>query len=104
MKQDYSNKKSEIVGIYGQNGSGKTALVEAMSVLKQILMGKGLPLDTRDYILQTALTSELKFVFNIELQQEKYLVFYEVELSKLENNKVQVTKRPYLSRLRILNF
>jgi AAA15 family ATPase/GTPase len=92
MKQDYSNKKSEIVGIYGQNGSGKTALVEAMSVLKQILMGKGLPLDTRDYILQTALTSELKFVFNIELQQEKYLVFYEVELSKLENNKVQITK------------
>jgi AAA15 family ATPase/GTPase len=92
MKQQYSNKKSEIVGIYGQNGSGKTALVEALDIAKRILMGKSLPLDTWDSILQTAVTSELKFVFNIECEQQQYLVFYEVELSKLENNQAQITK------------
>lgn len=31
--------KTDIVGIYGQNGSGKTALVESLDMLRQILTG-----------------------------------------------------------------
>jgi AAA15 family ATPase/GTPase len=92
MKQDYLNKKAEIVGIYGQNGSGKTALVDAMWILKLALTGKKLPSDTGDYILQTSSTSELRFVFNIERDDNKLLVFYEIELSRIEEGKVQITK------------
>lgn len=92
MKQDNFNKKAEIIGLYGQNGSGKTALVDAMGILKHALTGKKLPSNTGDYILQTSLTSELRFVFNLESQDEKYLVFYEMELSKLEEDKVRITK------------
>ncbi|MGB7604482.1 MAG: AAA family ATPase [Lutisporaceae bacterium] len=92
MKQDNFNKKAEIIGLYGQNGSGKTALVDAMGILKHALTGKKLPSNTGDYILQTSLTSELRFVFNLESQDERYLVFYEMELSKLEEDKVQITK------------
>lgn len=33
-------EKTDIVGIYGQNGSGKTALVESLDILRQILTGR----------------------------------------------------------------
>ncbi|MPW25662.1 AAA family ATPase [Alkalibaculum sp. M08DMB] len=91
MKQD-CNRKAEIIGLYGQNGSGKTALIDAMWILQHALTGKKLPLNTKDYILQTSLSSELNFVFSLELQEERYLVFYEIELSKTKDNKLQFTK------------
>lgn len=31
--------QSDILGVYGQNGSGKTSLIEALSILKQIMIG-----------------------------------------------------------------
>jgi AAA15 family ATPase/GTPase len=92
IKQEFSNRKSEIVGLYGQNGSGKTALVDAMWILKLALSGKKFPKNTFDYILQTSQTSELKFILNIEGKDGKYLVFYEIELSKAEEEKVKITK------------
>lgn len=33
------NYKASIVGIYGQNGSGKTALIDAVQLLKYALPG-----------------------------------------------------------------
>ena len=44
------NPKAEIIGIYGQNGSGKTALVNACDFIKKIMEGQSLPLDTFNYI------------------------------------------------------
>ena len=35
--------KKDIVGIYGQNGSGKTALVESLDILKCIIRGSSIP-------------------------------------------------------------
>lgn len=92
MKQDSINKKAEIIGLYGQNGSGKTALVEAMWILKHVLTGEQLPSNVGDYILQTESTSELRFVFHLENQTNKYLIFYEMELSKIDEGRVQLTR------------
>lgn len=33
------NYKASVLGIYGQNGSGKTALIDSISLLKDILTG-----------------------------------------------------------------
>ena len=33
-------EKNDIVGLYGQNGSGKTAMIEALAILKCILAGE----------------------------------------------------------------
>ncbi len=35
-RKDY---KASILGVYGQNGSGKTALIDAMALLKLVLCG-----------------------------------------------------------------
>lgn len=37
-------QKKDIVGIYGQNGSGKTALVESLDILKHIYLGQRYPM------------------------------------------------------------
>ncbi len=91
-KEEFYNGKSEIIGLYGQNGSGKTALVDAMWILKNALMGKKLPENTADYILQTSLNAELSFIFYLEKEAFKVLVFYEIQISRVEDNKVQITK------------
>ena len=98
-KKEYFNKKSEIIGLYGQNGSGKTALVDAMQILKHTLQGERLPESTYDYIFQTANSTELKFVFYIEHKQERYLVFYEFEVSKAKNLSVKNSKEEVLVKI-----
>jgi len=41
-----------VLGIYGQNGSGKTAFIEALWILKMVLLGESLPGDIKDNIYQ----------------------------------------------------
>lgn len=92
IKPEFSTTKSEIIGLYGQNGSGKTALVDAIWILKHALTGNRFPATTADYILQTETTATLKFIFNLDIKDEKYLIFYEFELSKYKDDKAQVVK------------
>jgi hypothetical protein len=67
-------------------------LVDAMWILKQGLLGKILLANNVDYILETKSSSELKFVFYLELKDEKYLVSYDFEITRTENESVKVTK------------
>ncbi len=51
---------ADIVGIYGQNGSGKTAVIEAFEMLEVIMRGKEIPAAIKDYINVDAETAELE--------------------------------------------
>lgn len=72
--------KKDIVGIYGQNGSGKTAMVEALDVLKYILCGQEIPYEPYEGLLGTRNLSRILTSFYIERENEKYKVDYEIEL------------------------
>lgn len=41
---------SDIMGIYGQNGSGKTTVIDAIELLKYMLSGHSLPDEIINYI------------------------------------------------------
>lgn len=91
-KNEEYNPKSEILGIYGQNGSGKTALVNACDFLKCILEGMSLPNDAYNYINIYSQEANLKFDLYINNQKDEYIVNYEFTMRKVENKKVVISK------------
>lgn len=80
--------KASILGLYGQNGSGKTALIDALSLLKYALSMKSIPSHFIDYINVDAEYATVKYEFKITRtsHDSEYTVFYEVSLrSQLED-------------------
>ena len=75
-------KKGSILGIYGANGSGKTVVVDCMVLLKCLLSGHQIPSNFYYYINELSDTANIKYRFEIKLQEKRYLAEYEVELQK----------------------
>lgn len=86
------NPNAEIIGIYGQNGSGKTALVNACDFIKKIMEGFSLPKDTANYINVFSKTASISIDFYIQTNKNKYLVNYTIELEKIRENNVKISK------------
>ena len=70
VNRDFSCDRAEILGIYGQNGSGKTAVIEALFLAKTLLSAGALPSDTADGIAQNADASSCALVFFIGDENE----------------------------------
>lgn len=92
------------IGIYGQNGSGKTAVVEIMNILKSLLMDIPFQNDLYYYIniLGDYMQLDYKFIFNVDT--EKYIVKYLVKFekdSKFNSEKNVDEKAAILSREKI---
>ncbi len=58
--------ESDILGLYGQNGSGKTSLIEALSILKCLLTGTHIPDDYADCVAVETDNAELDFSFDLQ--------------------------------------
>lgn len=84
--------ESEIIGIYGQNGSGKTAVVEALAILKSILSGNSLPQSSADKIHKAASSSELSFEFDLQLHQHEATIYYQAQLTGTQNEDLTISK------------
>lgn len=78
-RKDY---KACITGIYGQNGSGKTALVDAIALLKLVLCGKQIPIKYADYINIEANYAKLSYQFQIRFDEGEFDVWYQFGLRR----------------------
>ena len=74
--------KASILGLYGQNGSGKTAVVDALALLKLALQGKQIPSWYTDYINVDSLYSVLSFQFEMKCIDYSCNIWYQFELAK----------------------
>lgn len=85
---DFENKRKEfrasILGMYGQNGSGKTALIDAIKLLKFALRGKPVPQKYADYIKVDEEYATLKYEFVVRFAQINYRVWYQFCMRKTE--------------------
>lgn len=72
---------AQVIGFYGQNGSGKTAVVEAFHILQSLLTGRELPSKSERLIYEGQQSLTLAFEFIIKNDSELYKMMYEVELS-----------------------
>lgn len=76
--------RASILGLYGQNGSGKTALIDALSLLKIALSGQQVPAKLADFINVDAEYAKLKFEFKVSNTDTDacYTAIYEFCLRK----------------------
>ncbi|HBG4728380.1 TPA: ATP-binding protein [Clostridioides difficile] len=87
---DYTDEVSDILGIYGQNGSGKTAIIDSLAFLKDMMMGKSLPKDTINYIGKNKEVATLKFKFYLKKHENEFLLSYEFSIIKKDAEKVEI--------------
>ena len=75
---------TSILGLYGQNGSGKTALIDSIALLKFVLSGQSIPTKYSDYINVESDFATLKFILSIDdlENNNKYIVHYEFSIRK----------------------
>ncbi len=82
-RKQLSDKNAEILGLYGQNGSGKTAIIDALYYLQRIMLGNTLE-EIADYIDANAKQAEIVADFNIFAETVTYEASYKLLLQKSE--------------------
>ena len=83
-----SADKAEILGIYGQNGSGKTAIVDALYFLQKVMIGGDLDQSLEDYMDMDSDTAEIFADFNIFMDDIVFEIGYRLSLSREEKEVV----------------
>lgn len=68
---NFENNKSNILGIYGQNGSGKSALIQALRLIKDIFSCKKLDDDYAKLIDVNANSSKISCIFQYQVKFKK---------------------------------
>jgi AAA15 family ATPase/GTPase len=87
-KPESLGEGSDVVGVYGQNGSGKTALVEGLRILKTMLSGIPLQGSVANDIRQGQENPSMSFSheFLIYGDEERYSVVYSFSLKEGQKN------------------
>lgn len=93
-------KSGEVLGIYGQNGSGKTAVIDSLYFLQIIMSGSSIPDNFAEYIYKGENKAKIHIEFTVEREEYKFEVGYFVEFSRTENSKIEISREAlYSSRI-----
>lgn len=80
---------ADVIGIYGQNGSGKTTVIQALGLFKHIASGEPLWTDMADCINIESDSCELEFKFSvITNKSDRFIVNYSCAIARSINAKV----------------
>jgi AAA15 family ATPase/GTPase len=99
IEKDYFSSSADILGIYGQNGSGKTAVVEAMALLQILLTGKSLPKETGHFISEDMDSLKIGVTFMIQTAHKSATIDYTVILGKLPDREIEITNETLTAAL-----
>lgn len=80
---------ASVIGVYGQNGSGKTALIWAVGLIKDAISGISLPMDSHYYVRQTSEQSHIQVKFEITILDRIYDVYYGISFG-ITNERIQI--------------
>ncbi len=83
LASDNFSMKSDVLGIYGQNGSGKTTFIGALEVLKCLLSGSPIKESMESCISKGHDAAELDFEFSVEDDQgHKFRTVYSAQVGR----------------------
>lgn len=91
MKRPFFNG-AEVLGIYGQNGSGKTAVIDALFYLQRLLLGQSLPEELVNDIRKGQETAEIRAEFLIESGEKRTEAGYEAVLRREEGGRAVICR------------
>ena len=74
--------KNSILGLYGQNGSGKTALIDVLDLIKTILCGQKISLDFLNMIHVDAEYSRIVVQFTMDEKERHSEIEYSFKLNR----------------------
>ncbi|MGN0241819.1 MAG: AAA family ATPase [Candidatus Weimeria sp.] len=78
LENKRKNYKASVLGLYGQNGSGKTALIDTVQILKCLLCGRQVSDEFADYINIDAEYAHIQTEFRISCSDSSEIdVWYE---------------------------
>ena len=83
-RKQLSYKNAEVLGVYGQNGSGKTAVIDTLYYLQKIMIGSTLEEEIADYIDVNGNQAEIAVDFNIFAEAVIYEAGYRIVLQRNE--------------------
>ena len=89
LANNRKNYKANILGLYGQNGSGKTALIDAIQLLKFALMGRSIPAVFAEYINIDAPFARFAFCFDVKKGIDSFQLKYEFSVRKALDSSAQ---------------
>lgn len=82
--------EADILGIYGQNGSGKTSVIEAIAILAKAMKGDSVPARYSECITDGADYAKLTFVFDMQYPADvpySRTVTYSFKMEAIPNEK-----------------
>lgn len=85
-KNQSSDRKSNILALYGQNGSGKTTVIQALYLVKQVMMGEELSDEVDRLISQGTESAEIKVVFEYRRKGEDTIEYLTYSFSFIRMN------------------
>ncbi|MDT2010683.1 AAA family ATPase [Carnobacterium divergens] len=94
---DFSDGKKQlnVLGVYGQNGSGKTALIDSLAMIRILMLGERLNSGEIDLLTDGEISK-----VDIEIQfNEEYEINYLVSLCKINQNVKILKEIMYMKKL-----
>lgn len=89
LNKDIFAPQGDVLGIYGQNGSGKTTFIHVLAIAKKLLSGEPLPVDLKGFISQGQTEAEFTIEFSMmDDNGQKYKATYS---TVLEQERLQET-------------
>lgn len=98
IKEKYELSKGDILGVYGQNGSGKTALVEVINTFKEIVLGKKLSNNVCKLISVDEQSTTIEIMFYVFSHNKKYIATYSFEITKIINKSATFPSSAFISK------
>ena len=91
LNGDFNFDKSDVIGIYGQNGSSKSTIINAFSVLKSILSSQSINNNLYEKISKNSDTCKIGISLYHQYKEVNYIYDYYVVFKKDDENSQKIS-------------
>ena len=90
LKGDFSFDESDVIGVYGANGSSKSTLIDAFSIVKKLFINEPLSNELYDYISLSSNSAKISISIYCCVKNVRYIIKYSFEIGKIEENEIKI--------------